>query len=36
VTPINGYMSLDAESVKFETLQGRALRAKARVMVDKN
>ena len=32
VYPLDGFMSLDAESVAFEPLQGRILRGKARVM----
>ena len=32
VSPLDGFMSLDAESVAFEPLQGRILRGKARIM----
>jgi len=32
VFPLDGFMSLDAESVAFEPLQGRILRGKARIM----
>ena len=32
VAPLDGFMSLDAESVAFEPLQGSILRGKARIM----
>ena len=32
VSPLDGFMSLDGESVAFEPLQGRILRGKARIM----
>ncbi len=35
IHPMDGFMSLDAESVKFESLQGRSLRGKARLLSEK-